>query len=325
MNIKKWIAAYYQYVYRKKKFYKKISFLYSIFSLGVIVFWVFAFKSVVLDANNIPSGSMQPTLKIGDFLFVNKMRYTLTIPFTDISLFRMDSPSRGDIVTFTPPQRDNFIGKTLVKRIIGVPGDTIEVKNNEIYVNGKKYQTRRLKDLKPILDLDHDNVEFLQLYREDIHNPSDKKIIVSHYMLQERNTFSESSYYPSGFRTSNYMKNPRRKWIIPENKYMVMGDNRDNSDDSRGCNLVFDEEEYKKCFDYYHFHSRGSSDIKPGTEWGLIDKENIHGKVFMAYFSVNWGTRGMVESNPVKNILQWVTGKYTNAYVRWNRIFKRIY
>lgn len=324
--MKKWINAYYRYVYRKKEFYKKISFLYSIFSLAVIVFWVFAFKSVVLDANNIPSGSMQPTLKIGDFLFVNKMRYTITIPFTDISILRMDKPSRGDIVTFTPPQRDNFIGKTLVKRIIGVPGDVVEVKNNEIYINGKKYKTRRLTDLKPITDLDHDNIEFLRLYKEDIHNPKTGRVIVSHYMLQERDVYEDSSSsYASGFRVMNYMKSPNRKWVIPEDKYMMMGDNRDNSDDSRGCNLVYNEDEYKKCFDYYHFNSRASEKIQPATDWGLIDIENIHGKVFMSYFSVNWGTRGMVESNPVKNILQWITGKYTNAFIRWDRIFKRIY
>ncbi len=321
--MKKIIQAYYRFHYRKNEFYQKLSFLYSIFSLLVIVFWVFAFKSAVLDANNIPSGSMQPTLKIGDFLFVNKMRYTITIPFTEISLFRIDRPGRGDIVTFTPPQRDNFSGKTLVKRVIGVPGDTVEIKDNEIYINGKKYRTSRLTDLSPIADLDHDNIEFLRLFREDIHDPRNGQIIVSHYMLQEREIESSSPYMPR-FRMVNYMKNPERKWIIPAGKYMVMGDNRDNSDDSRGCNLVYDEEEYKKCFDFYHFRE-SSGDIQPSTQWGLVDIENIHGKVFMSYFSVNWGTRGMVESNPIKNIFQWVTGQYSNAFIRWNRIFQRIY
>ncbi|MFQ3912872.1 signal peptidase I, partial [Leptospira interrogans] len=72
----------------------------STFSFILIVILVFAFKSSVLDANNIPSGSMIPTLKIGDFLFVNKMRYSIRMPFTESELIRIDDPQRGDIVTF---------------------------------------------------------------------------------------------------------------------------------------------------------------------------------------------------------------------------------
>ena len=71
----------------------------STISLIFIILVVFAFKSSILDANNIPSGSMLPTLKIGDFLFVNKMRYSFRMPFSESELFRYDNPKRGDIVT----------------------------------------------------------------------------------------------------------------------------------------------------------------------------------------------------------------------------------
>ena len=112
-----------------KQFARRNSGLYHTISLGGIIFWVFLFKSVVLDANNIPSGSMIPTLKIGDFLFVNKMRYTIHFPFTDINLFRIGTPKRGDVVTFNPPEdtAGYLQGKRLVKRVIGIPGDIIKV------------------------------------------------------------------------------------------------------------------------------------------------------------------------------------------------------
>lgn len=107
----------------------------SAFSFILIVILVFAFKSSVLDANNIPSGSMIPTLKIGDFLFVNKMRYSVRMPFTEAELIRIDDPQRGDIVTFAPPlralslgdSRDGFFAKRYVKRVVGLPGDTIRI------------------------------------------------------------------------------------------------------------------------------------------------------------------------------------------------------
>jgi signal peptidase I len=90
---------------QKKKKAEEPGLLSSTISLFIIIFVVFAFKSSILDANNIPSGSMLPTLKIGDFLFVNKMRYSFRMPFSEGEIFRYDNPKRGDIVTFIPPDR----------------------------------------------------------------------------------------------------------------------------------------------------------------------------------------------------------------------------
>ena len=94
---------------------------------------------------------------------------------------------------------------------------------------------------------------------------------------------------------------PAREWVIPEKHYMVMGDNRNDSEDSR--------------------------------EWGLVPLGQIHGKVFMSYFSVNWGYKfddervddSPFSKNPLVNLIQFLTGKYSNAYVRWSRFGMRIF
>ncbi|MES0491659.1 MAG: signal peptidase I [Leptospirales bacterium] len=263
--------------------------LYHIVSLGGIVFWVFLFKSVVLDANNIPTGSMIPTLKIGDFLFVNKMRYTIHFPFTDINLLRIGVPERGDIVTFNPPEEIKYLeGKRLVKRIVGIPGDVLKVVEDEIMVNGVAYTVESATDRTILNDLDYPKSNYsrnsdelredLKLYKEKIIDPETKKVIKEHYMMKDRT-----------------WKDADKRYIIPEGKYFVMGDNRDNSDDSRS--------------------------------WGMLDIEDIHGKVFMVYFSVNWGSRDEMSSEPVNpffSFYRYITGRAENVAVRWDRVGMRV-
>lgn len=302
------LRKYYDYHYNKKEVYKKNPLLQGVVALVSILLSVFAFKSSVLDANNIPSGSMQPTLMIGDFLFVNKMRFTFDIPFTDITLWRIDKPRRGDIITFTPPLDSPLHGKTLVKRVVGVPGDNVEVKDDEVYVNGVHYPVEKVKDEELLLDLDvaPDTVEYLDLYTETIIDPVTEEKIKDHYII--KNTI----------KTFDRMSNPERTWQIPEGKYMVMGDNRDNSDDSRGCSLIAGSINRMKCVEGDYSGSEG--------QWGLIDLKNIHGKVFLSYLSVNWGTSGGDNGgNPIVNLVNWVRGYYPGAYIRYDRIFKRIY
>lgn len=137
------MKKFYERYFRIRHYLESNRIAGSVVSLGGLVAFVFAIKTSVLDANNIPSPSMEPTLMIGDFLFVNKMRYTFDLPYTNIHLFRIAYPERGDIVTFTPPQDSmSYVNKTLVKRVVGVPGDTIEVTDHEVTVSGVKYPTR---------------------------------------------------------------------------------------------------------------------------------------------------------------------------------------
>ena len=96
------------------------------FSLAVLICVVLAFKDCTLDANNIPSGSMIPTLKIGDYLFVNKMRYSIRLPFIGREIWRHDNPKRGDIITFQSPNPSEQ--QHYVKRVMAIAGDRIRLR-----------------------------------------------------------------------------------------------------------------------------------------------------------------------------------------------------
>ncbi|HEX5793029.1 MAG TPA: signal peptidase I, partial [Rheinheimera sp.] len=103
---------------------------------GVIVFLslMFVFRSAVADWNDVPSGSMQPTIQIGDRILVNKMAYDVRLPFTTTSLIKRADPQRGDIVIFMSEAADN----RLVKRVIGLPGDVVAMQHNVLSINGKR-------------------------------------------------------------------------------------------------------------------------------------------------------------------------------------------
>jgi len=307
----------------------KYPFMTFILSIGGLIFFVFVIKTSILDANNIPSSSMEPTLMIGDFLFVNKMRYTLDVPFTNIHIVRLSYPQRGDIVTFTPPQYEkNLQGKTLVKRVVAVPGDTVEVVENEIRISGTSYPVRLTEDKKLIASLGEDtrNEEMIshhKLYVEKIIHPFTGEVVVEHYMMKIPNESQPT------------MHTPGRIWKIPPGKFLMMGDNRDNSEDCRACSMV-EQPDNTLCRQYNECQSRNRSSLAGKNEctdllneksptWGLIDADKIHGKVYLAYFSVDWGTGAKKQDNPIFNIGHTLIGDYKGVSIRWNRIFKRIY
>lgn len=105
--------------------------------------WVFLgvfllFRIGIAEANWIPTGSMEPTLPVGDFLVVDKTAYGLSLPFVDKAIVQWDSPQRGDIITFDPEHTSD----RLIKRVIGIPGDTIMVRDRVTYLNGKPLATK---------------------------------------------------------------------------------------------------------------------------------------------------------------------------------------
>lgn len=159
---------------------------------------IVCFKSAIADLNSISGRSMQPTLLDGDKVWVNKLAYDMKIPFTDISLFSTGEPGRGDIVIID----SSAAGKRLVKRIIGLPGDTVYMRNNVLMVNDE------------IADY-----EVLAENREGV-------TIVEHLY--------ESSYQallsPARGNRSTRSFGPAQ---VPEGHFFVLGDNRDNSADSR--------------------------------------------------------------------------------------------
>src|SRR5579863_429099 len=100
--------------------------------LLVMVLILFAFRSAIADWNDVPTGSMKPTIMEGDRVFVNKLAYDLKVPFTTWHLAQWDNPKPGEIVVFFSPADE----KRLVKRVIGLPGDTIELRHDQLFVNG---------------------------------------------------------------------------------------------------------------------------------------------------------------------------------------------
>jgi len=94
---------------------------------------LFCFRSTIADWNYVPSGSMEPSILIGDRVFVNKMAYDYRIPFTHFSLYRRANPNRGDIIVFDSKRA----GLRLIKRVIGIPGDRISMVNNQLIINGR--------------------------------------------------------------------------------------------------------------------------------------------------------------------------------------------
>src|SRR5690606_31207474 len=101
---------------------------------------MFCMRTGVADWSYVPTGSMEPTLYPGDWLLVSKRHYGPSIPFTDFRLFTLGEPARGDVITLYPPHTDELF----VKRVVGIPGDSILITGRDVYVNGEKLPWRAL-------------------------------------------------------------------------------------------------------------------------------------------------------------------------------------
>lgn len=167
----------------------------------VFIALMLVFRSAVADWNEVPTGSMKPTILEGDRILVNKLAYDLRVPFTHISILKRGDPVRGDIIVFDSVASD----KRLVKRVIGVPGDMISLSNNVLTINGQ--------------ELSYDAMDSKGETIDQLEN----LLGVEHIVRLNRN----------GSRLSNF--SPVR---VPAQSYLAMGDNRDNSGDSRVIGFV---------------------------------------------------------------------------------------
>ena len=186
-------------------------------------------RTFVVEAFKIPTSSMEGTLLVGDFLLVNKAAYGAEVPFLGLKLPALKEPSRGDVVVFNPPH-DPL--KNYVKRVVGVPGDTLEMRDKTLYLNGVEMREEFARYI------DHSGADAI--------HPNMKW--QSNHLLARgtvRRRGRRGEYRPS-----------RDNWgplAIPENGYFVLGDNRDNSEDSR--------------------------------YWGFVDRGAIRGQPWVVYYS----------------------------------------
>lgn len=197
-------------------------------SIGVALLIWFVLRALLVEAFRIPSSSMENTLLVGDFLFVNKALYGAEVPVIHTKLPAIREPERGDIVVFDSKTQD---GVKVVKRLVGMPGDTLEMRSGTLFRNNLRQVEPYAQRLDSLADPAELEMRMWQL----------------EYLLPE---VDRESYRPS-----------RDNWgplLVPAGQFFVMGDNRDNSYDSR--------------------------------YWGFVDRRVIRGRPLFVYYSFDHGS-----------------------------------
>ncbi|MEP1384094.1 MAG: signal peptidase I [Paraglaciecola sp.] len=196
-----------------------------------VIAFVMVLRSFLYEPFQIPSGSMMPTLLVGDFILVEKFSYGLKDPVARKKFVDLGSPERGDVVVFKFPPNPSL---DYIKRVVGLPGDTVIYRNKQLQIKPACDTAENCAPMKTVeLNFEsrgdaYQQFSPLEKYTEQLGD-------VSHQIYRKT---GRSNY------TSRYFQQPGTQideWIVPEGQYFVMGDNRDNSEDGRFWGFVPDE------------------------------------------------------------------------------------
>ena len=213
---------------------------YSVSFFPVILI-VFLLRSFLFEPFKIPSGSMIPTLLIGDFILVNKYAYGIRLPVINRKILDIANPERGDVMVFRYPDDPSL---DYIKRVVGLPGDRVEYQGKRVSINGQLLPVRQIDDY-----LSRERMQFSRRYVETV-GTREHEILLDEdsppFMAQSRSfPHAGNCIYNTSGQTCT----------VPPAHYFVMGDNRDNSSDSR--------------------------------VWGFVPDENIVGKAFFIWLNLN--------------------------------------
>ena len=213
---------------------------YSVSFFPVILI-VFLLRSFLVEPFKIPSSSMVPTLLVGDFILVNKFTYGIRLPVVNKKVVEIGSPHRGDVMVFRYPEDPSL---DYIKRVVGLPGDRLEYRNKRLTINGTQVPVRQIDDY-----LSKERMQFSRRYLETLNG-------VEHEILLDE----DAPAFVAPSRAFPYAGNCNYNMgglacTVPPGHYFAMGDNRDNSSDSR--------------------------------VWGFVPDENIVGKAFFIWLNLN--------------------------------------
>jgi signal peptidase I len=213
---------------------------YSVSFFPVILI-VFLLRSFLVEPFKIPSSSMLPTLLVGDFILVNKFTYGIRLPVVNKKVVPLGDPQRGDVMVFRYPEDPSL---DYIKRVVGVPGDRVEYRNKRLTINGRPVPMRQVDDY-----LSRERMQFSRRFVELL-NSTEHEILVE----DDAPTFvTPSRSFPHAGNCNYNMSG--LACTVPPGHYFMMGDNRDNSSDSR--------------------------------VWGFVPDENIVGKAFFIWLNLN--------------------------------------
>ncbi len=213
---------------------------YSV-SFFPVILAVFLLRSFLVEPFKIPSTSMVPTMVVGDFILVNKFTYGIRLPVVNVKIIDINSPQRGDVMVFRYPEDPSL---DYIKRVVGIPGDRIEYRDKRLSINGAEVPLKRLDDY-----LSRERMQFSRRYEEKF---GDRV----HEILIEEDAPSYVPQVRSFPHAGNCNYNTQgMSCTVPPGHYFMMGDNRDNSSDSR--------------------------------VWGFVPDENIVGRAFFIWLNLN--------------------------------------